>query len=154
MDKLINGLYDLEQRLLSQELGCSRGCRSIMLGTLMQDIKACSLHSPRPSTPFPSSSLSSAIESLRNFESPKYYSSTQDTPLEKHSGSWRLSSYPSSSKNPGQNIPSGWGFPLDQKDTPQLLVRHHCSLEDLISPLLQAAETEVKGLRLAQYLNL
>lgn len=151
MDELADGLYDLKRRLLSQELGCSPGCRSMLLGTLIQEMKARSLHSSRPSRPSFSSSLSLTLKSLREFRSPKYYSSAQDIPLGKHSGAWDIRPYPSSLQSDGQVGQSGWGFTLDKKDVPRVLVRHHCSLEDLIRPLLQAAETEVKGLKLADY---
>jgi hypothetical protein len=62
-----------------------------------------------------------------------------------------MSSYPFGLSRQGRNSQSGWGFPKDKTEPPQRLVHHHCSLRGLIDPLLQAAETDVEGLNLAQY---
>lgn len=41
---------------------------------------------------------------------------------------------------------------INRKEFPQELVCHTCSLESLIKPLWQTVETQVEGLKLAEYL--
>ncbi|KAG6990352.1 hypothetical protein FocnCong_v020262 [Fusarium oxysporum f. sp. conglutinans] len=149
--KLADGLYDVERKLLGQKLGCSPGCRAMLLGTLIQVMNEYDLYSPRPAKPFYSLSFKTITESMRKRQLPEYYSSVNESPIGNHSGTWNISLYPSRPNSQARNRQSGWGFPSDKTEAPQRLVQHHCSLRDIIDRLLQAAETEVKGLNLAEY---
>ncbi|KAH7196293.1 hypothetical protein BKA60DRAFT_547107 [Fusarium oxysporum] len=86
---LINRLDKLQDNLLEQKLGCSHGCRSMLLGTLLQEMKAAKLYPP-PERPFSSLTLDLVIKSLRDVQSPKYFSSVGDSPSGNHSGMWRF----------------------------------------------------------------
>ncbi|KAH6957581.1 hypothetical protein BKA56DRAFT_602046, partial [Ilyonectria sp. MPI-CAGE-AT-0026] len=51
MEKLVNGLFRLRDQLLDEKVGCNSGCRSVLLGALIQAMHANSLYSPRPLKP-------------------------------------------------------------------------------------------------------
>lgn len=89
-ENLIEGLYEVENQLLDQKLSCSFGCRAILLGTLIQNMKRYSLYSPRTGKSLPLRGIKSVIESLREAPSPMYYSSGEESLDGKHSGSWTL----------------------------------------------------------------
>jgi hypothetical protein len=147
----VDGLYDVKRKLLSKRLGCSPGCRAMMLGTLIELMNEYDVYSPRPAKPFYSLDLKTITESMRERQLPEYYSSAHDSPTGNHSGTWNILSYPSRLNSQGQNSQRGWGFSSNNTGAPQRLVQHHCSLRDHIDTLLQAAENEVKGLNLAEY---
>ncbi|KAF4458771.1 hypothetical protein FALBO_14481 [Fusarium albosuccineum] len=90
LENLMAGLYDLQRKILYNELGCSSGCRAMLLGALIQEMAADSLYPTRPSRPFSSLSVQSTIASLRKYQSRKYYSSQQEGDPEKHSGEWEM----------------------------------------------------------------
>ncbi|KAM5347253.1 hypothetical protein ACJ41O_010258 [Fusarium nematophilum] len=159
LEKLIGGLFDLEKRLLSQDLGCSFGCRAMLLGALLQGLTAASLYSPRPSSPFPDLSIGSTLKSLRSIKSPKYYCTERDSAEGKHSGTWRLEQ-PAPKKSGGggglgggfYNDPGYFTMPAELDGAPRQLVQHHCCLENLVTELASGAETAVVGLKLGEYL--
>ncbi|KAM0268795.1 hypothetical protein ACHAPA_004723 [Fusarium lateritium] len=105
---LIVDLDALEKDLLDGNLGCSRVCRSMILGDLLQATKGCGLY-PRPSAPFDALAVHQVIQSLKNTPSSTCFSSEQDSSTFKHSGQWRLSAQPSF---PGghQQAPTGGLF--------------------------------------------
>ncbi|RFN48808.1 hypothetical protein FIE12Z_6863 [Fusarium flagelliforme] len=90
---LIDGLVDIQSKLLSQKLGCSYGCRSMLLGSLMQAMNVAAIYPP-PSPPSPFLILGSVMFSLRSAHSPKYFSSETDGPSSQHSGKWTLTMWP------------------------------------------------------------
>ncbi|KAJ3542255.1 hypothetical protein NM208_g4198 [Fusarium decemcellulare] len=89
LNNLIGGLYRIEKQLLSKELGCSPGCRAMLLGALIQEMAANSLHSPRLSKPFGLLSVNTVVESLKKYHSPAYYGPEQEKCPGKHYGEWR-----------------------------------------------------------------
>ncbi|KAJ4115357.1 hypothetical protein NW768_011209 [Fusarium equiseti] len=90
---LIDGLIDVQSKLLSQKLGCSYGCRSMLLGSLMQAMNVAAVYPP-PSPPSSFLILGSVMFSLRSAHSPKYFSSDTDGPSSQHSGKWTLTMWP------------------------------------------------------------
>ncbi|PKK53187.1 hypothetical protein CI102_2648 [Trichoderma harzianum] len=66
-------LYHLEEQLLDESIGCNKGCRAMMLGTLSQGLRAASL-SPSPSPPYISLSIKPVLRQLKATESLDYYS--------------------------------------------------------------------------------
>ncbi|KAH7187727.1 hypothetical protein DER44DRAFT_816391 [Fusarium oxysporum] len=81
LQHLINRLGKLQNNLLEQKLGRSHGCRSMLLGALLQEMKAAKLYPP-PERPFSSLTLDLVIKSLRDVLSPKPSSppASQSTP--------------------------------------------------------------------------
>ncbi|RBR18145.1 uncharacterized protein FIESC28_06211 [Fusarium coffeatum] len=103
---LIDGLIDIQSKLLCQKLGCSYGCRSMLLGSLMQAMNAASIYPP-PAPPSPFLILGSVIFSLRSALSPKYFSSDTDGPSSQHSGKWTLTMWPEQKVQPtGEKAPA------------------------------------------------
>ncbi|KIL86231.1 hypothetical protein FAVG1_10628 [Fusarium avenaceum] len=240
LGNLGNALKSLENRLLEGQLGCNQGCTAMLLGALIQGMKAAGLYPPRVSPQFPFLTLDFVINSLRIAQSPTYFSAEKGSVAGKYSGSWTLSTRsntapptvsptppatgglfgqprppaaspipqaagglfgaqprppaasptspagglfgqprppPTASPTPpvtsglfgGQPRPkppttSGglFGTPsgnttssgptvVDQEQDPAYLVRHSCSVKDLLKPLLDAAEAEIQGLKLADY---
>ncbi|KAH6977812.1 hypothetical protein EDB82DRAFT_462767 [Fusarium venenatum] len=149
--KLVDGLYDIERKLLNQKLGCNPGCRAMLLGTLIQIMDEYDLYSPRPTKPFYSLDLKTITQSIGKFQLPDYYSPLNESPIGDYSGVWSISSYPSRLSSQGRSSQPGWGFSNSETEAPQRLVQHHCSLRGFIDTLLQTAETEAKGLGLAEY---
>ncbi|KAJ4009907.1 hypothetical protein NW752_009081 [Fusarium irregulare] len=96
---LTDGLIDIQSKLLSQKLGCSYGCRSMLLGSLMQAMNAASIYPP-PAPPSPFLILGSVMFSLRSALSPKYFSSDTDGPSSQHSGKWTLTMWPEQKAQP------------------------------------------------------
>ncbi|KAI6774804.1 hypothetical protein HG530_001562 [Fusarium avenaceum] len=152
---------------------------------LIQGMKAAGLYPPRVSPQFPFLTLDFVINSLRNAQSPTYFSAEKGCVAGKYSGSWTLSTRSNNAPLPtgfggfgdfgGQPRakPSttatsggfGGGFGaagftkanspdptvVDQEHDPAYLVRHSCSVKDLLKPLLDVAEAEIQGLKLAAY---
>nr|CEG05580.1 unnamed protein product [Fusarium clavum] len=98
---LIDGLIDIQTKLLGQKLGCSYGCRSMLLGSLMQAMNVAAIYPP-PSPPSPFLILGSVMFSLRSAHSPKYFSSETDGPSSQHSGKWTLTMWPEQGGNKAQ----------------------------------------------------
>ncbi|CVL07278.1 uncharacterized protein FMAN_15367 [Fusarium mangiferae] len=92
---LVGGLYQVHDDLLQRKLGCSEGCRALLLGSLLQVMTAAGLY-PRPESPFYSLRLNSIISSLRDMQPSIYYSSVTGGSAEKHSGTWLLHEQPTS----------------------------------------------------------
>ncbi|RKK65357.1 hypothetical protein BFJ69_g16360 [Fusarium oxysporum] len=63
--------------------------RADITRTLLQEMKAAKLYPP-PERPFSSLTLDLVIKSLRDVQSPKYFSSVGDSPSGNHSGMWRF----------------------------------------------------------------
>ncbi|EXK78039.1 hypothetical protein FOQG_17269 [Fusarium oxysporum f. sp. raphani 54005] len=99
---LVDGLYKIQDDLLHRKLGCSEGCRAMLLGSLLQVMRAVSLY-PRPESPFYSLRLDLIISSLRDMQSSMYYSSVAESPAGKHSGTWLLHDQPTSPPAPQSN---------------------------------------------------
>ncbi|KAF5674697.1 hypothetical protein FDENT_9953 [Fusarium denticulatum] len=99
---LVDGLYKVHDDLLQRKLGCSEGCRALLLGSLLQVMAATCLY-PRPESPFYSLRVDSIISSLRDMQPSMYYSSVTGSRTGKHSGTWllheELTSPPASQSN-------------------------------------------------------
>ncbi|KAH6956168.1 hypothetical protein DER45DRAFT_566253 [Fusarium avenaceum] len=185
LGNLGSALKSLENRLLEGQLGCNQGCTAMLLGALIQGMKAAGLYPPRVSPQFPFLTLDFVINSLRNAQSPTYFSAEEGSVAGKYSGSWTLSTRSNNAPlptgfggfggfggqpraNPSTTATSGGfgrgfgaaGFTkanspdptvVDQEHDPAYLVRHSCSVKDLLKPLLDVAEAEIQGLKLAAY---
>ncbi|CZR49573.1 uncharacterized protein FPRO_15932 [Fusarium proliferatum ET1] len=92
---LVDGLYKVHDDLLQRKLGCSGGCRALLLGSLLQVMTAAGLY-PRPESPFYSLRIDSIINFLRDMQPSIYYSSVTGGLAGKHSGSWLLAEHPAS----------------------------------------------------------
>ncbi|QGI88745.1 hypothetical protein CEK25_003701 [Fusarium fujikuroi] len=92
---LVDGLYKVHDDLLQRKLGCSEGCRALLLGSLLQVMTAAGLY-PRPESPFYSLRLDSIISSLRDMQPSIYDSSVTGGSAGKHSGTWLLHEHPTS----------------------------------------------------------
>ncbi|XEV05018.1 hypothetical protein FSHL1_010305 [Fusarium sambucinum] len=93
LQDLVHKLDKLQDDLLEGRLGCSQGCRAMLLGTLLQAMKASKLYPP-PEPPFSSLTLDSAIETLRNAQSPRYFGTFGECPAGKRSGLWHMQEQP------------------------------------------------------------
>ncbi|KAG4259292.1 hypothetical protein FPRO03_12968 [Fusarium proliferatum] len=99
---LVDGLYKVHDDLLQRKLGCSEGCRALLLGSFLQVMTAAGLY-PRPESPFYSLRLDSIISSLRDIQPSIYYSSVTGGLAGKHSGTWLLHEQPTSPPTPQSN---------------------------------------------------
>ncbi|KAF5622642.1 hypothetical protein F25303_12010 [Fusarium sp. NRRL 25303] len=110
---LVDGLYQVHDDLLQRKLGCSEGCRALLLGSLLQVMTAAGLY-PRPESPFYSLRLDSTISSLRDMQPSIYYSSVTEGLTGQHSGIWLLheqpTSPPASKSNTATTQPSSRPF--------------------------------------------
>ncbi|KAF4414898.1 het-d [Fusarium acutatum] len=73
LEDLIAQLNDVLNNLCSDRSCRVLACRLMMLGALTHEMKNTNLHSPRPARPFRNQSLSSALEAVRQFDSPSLY---------------------------------------------------------------------------------
>lgn len=105
---LLVDLDTLEKDLLDEKAGCSRVCRSMLLGDLIQATRGCGLY-PRPSAPFDSLAVHQVIHSLRNAPSSKCFSSIEDCVDSKHSDRWCRAVQSAASAGPQQGS-SGFLF--------------------------------------------
>ncbi|KAF4997968.1 hypothetical protein FGRMN_3488 [Fusarium graminum] len=224
LTNLVNSLTTLQERLLLGLLGCSQGCTSMLLGALLQGMKAAGLYPPpQPSMPS-TATLDFVINALRQTKSPIYFAPQELSVPGKYSGSWVLSARSNTPRPPaGSKAPSSGGLfgnqspppvnaptskpavglfgiqppppvtalPVkppgglfgdmparatstppangglfgsaspgatlfspavaDGESDPPHLVRHNCTLKDFLHPILDVAEAEIKGLKLASY---
>ncbi|CZR49491.1 uncharacterized protein FPRO_15851 [Fusarium proliferatum ET1] len=81
VEDLIAQLDDLLDNLCSGRSCRVLACRLMMIGALTQQMKNTNLHSPRPARPFHNQSLSSALETVRHFDSPSLYLPSEDNHL-------------------------------------------------------------------------
>ncbi|KAK7211834.1 hypothetical protein V2G26_019012 [Clonostachys chloroleuca] len=133
VQSLLEGLKQIQTKLLEKKLGCNFGCRAMLLGTLIQkmDIRPLGLFGHPP---LERQSISMIVRSLREDQPTIYYSPKEQSIAGKRSNEWSYSS--------GHN---------GTARIPQALVSHTCGLEKFIDPLLQTAEREAKGLQLVDY---
>ncbi len=141
-------LGGLEYKLQGQLIGCNKGCRAMMLGTLTQELKSISLW-PYPFKPYTSLSIDSTLKNLRAIESLDYYCAEPDysSQRKKISGLWILDTKPST-----RRYPASLGQRKEEK-APSRLTRHECRLEDHLSGIIDTTASQVKGLELAKYLG-
>ncbi|KAL7908201.1 hypothetical protein GGI35DRAFT_453605 [Trichoderma velutinum] len=142
---LVGLLQGLEEQLLSQSLGCNKGCRAMMLGTLSQGLRSNSLL-PFPLSPYISLTINSTLQKLRAIESPDYYCADNEGNNQTKSGIWTLE------KKPSPRRKQTWLGLLEEKP-PSKLVRHECRLEDHLNELIDTTNSEIEGLELAKYLT-
>lgn len=184
---LIADLAALEINLLNEKAGCSRVCRSMILGDLLQATKGGKLY-PRPSPPFSTLVLQQVFNSLRTAPSSNCFSSLEDSVDTKRSDQWCRAvlagpqqnsiGYPFSNGNASQpnaakqqqkphtghqcqstphihgSSTGSFGAAATEKNKlPQILVRHHCGLTELMAPIISKAEASTTGLDLPNYLG-
>ncbi|KAH7163499.1 hypothetical protein B0J13DRAFT_38090 [Dactylonectria estremocensis] len=151
LEQIINHIHDIMTKLCRKEAGCDFGCRSMMLGALIQEMNSALLFSPRPSKPFPGLSVRSTIESLQALDSPDYFCPGQKRPYSGHDESWDYCSgyKPSAYQTTKQKrIMKGENQTVD---IPRTLLHHTCSLGDLIAPKMDQLHRGIKGLELFAY---
>ncbi|EXL66348.1 hypothetical protein FOPG_17473 [Fusarium oxysporum f. sp. conglutinans race 2 54008] len=78
LEDLIAELNAVLDNLCSDRSCRVLACRLMMLGALTQQMKNTNWHSPRPARPFRNQSLSSALETVRRFDSPSLYLPSED----------------------------------------------------------------------------
>ncbi|KAL7919874.1 hypothetical protein ACQKWADRAFT_183306 [Trichoderma austrokoningii] len=140
---LLDSLRRLQSQLLEQSLGCSKGCRAMMYGTLSQGMKSSSLL-PLPLPPYASLNIDSALQQLRAIEGEDFYSPEKGNTIGKSSGTWKIHNKPL--------LRQENNFQMDDK-APHTLVRHNCRIEDHLKSLLKIAEGNIHGLLLSKYLD-
>ncbi|OBS20416.1 hypothetical protein FPOA_06786 [Fusarium poae] len=116
LQDLVQKLDKLQDDLLEGRLGCSDGCRAMLLGSLLQMMKASKLYPP-PEPPFSSLTLGWVIESLRYTQSPRYFGPFNDGPAGKHSGLWHMQVQPSAT--PAPPVKSSLSGPSSNQSHPQ-----------------------------------
>ncbi|KAH7171419.1 hypothetical protein EDB81DRAFT_778430 [Dactylonectria macrodidyma] len=155
LESLINHVHDLISRLCRKEIGCDYGCRSIMLGALLQGLSSGMMYSPRPSKPFLGLSVHSTLETLRSIESPDYFCADESHNRPRESWQYsedRYSDGPSTFKTrkPGSTIEGN----NKVSGIPRQLVYHSCSLKELLEPEVNNISRQGVGLSLEEYINL
>ncbi|KAG9498429.1 hypothetical protein J7337_009234 [Fusarium musae] len=86
---LVDGLENLQTKILADKVGCNEACRATLLGSLLQGMKKSGVY-PRPSSPFPKLSLDAVLASLANVQSPAYFGPQSQAPLLNYAGRWNL----------------------------------------------------------------
>ncbi|EWY87512.1 hypothetical protein FOYG_11704 [Fusarium oxysporum NRRL 32931] len=219
LQRLVDGLENLQTKILAGKVGCNEACRAMLLGSLLQGMKKSGVY-PRPSPPFPKLSPDAVLASLASVQSPAYFGPKSQGPVLNYSGKWNLETTPlvagglfgnrSDQSGPSQSPASGglfgnspapqstntpqdtrkfggipqppsspFGTPFSQnsnspretiglfgnkasssvvkpplvesEEQPATLVKHNCRLKVLIDPLINAAEKEITGLKLADF---
>jgi hypothetical protein len=89
LQRLVDGLENLQTKILADKVGCNEACRATLLGSLLQGMKKSGLY-PRPSPPFPKLSLDAVLASLANVQSPAYFGPQSQAPLLNYAGRWNL----------------------------------------------------------------
>ncbi|KAF3074411.1 hypothetical protein CFAM422_003437, partial [Trichoderma lentiforme] len=145
-ENLMRRLHDLADQLLGQSIGCNKGCRAMMLGTLCQGLRSSSLM-PFPSSSYLSLSISSTLQRLRATESFDYYCARQESTSQNESATWIRNHF-----TPQRLISGKWNEEMMQK-APLELVRDNCRLEHHLNRLLDSTNSEIQGLELAKYLG-
>ncbi|QPC69266.1 hypothetical protein HYE68_000018 [Fusarium pseudograminearum] len=134
--EFMDELADLQSKLLAQEAcPCTYGCRSMMLGTLIQGMNVACIWPP-PLPPFPSLSISSVIFLLRRIHPHTYFGPESGADASKFSGKWHRATS---------------SLPTQRQEEPPTLVRHHCCLMEYLNPILDAVEAEIEGLKLEEF---
>ncbi|KAK2469054.1 hypothetical protein H9L39_19322 [Fusarium oxysporum f. sp. albedinis] len=169
---LVDGLYKVHDDLLQRKLGCSEGCRALLLGSLLQVMTAACLY-PRPESPFYSLRLDSIISSLRDMQPSMYYSSPASPPASQFGTSTTprttgglFGTITAPQPTFAAAAPSGGLFgtravtqtsdpfssaPAKNEEAPKKLVQHSCSLKSFIDPLLLVAESKIQELKLDDF---
>ncbi|KAF5558002.1 integral membrane protein [Fusarium napiforme] len=89
LQRLVDGLDNLQTKILADKVGCNEACRATLLGSLLQGMKKSGVY-PRPSSPFPKLSLDDVLASLANVQSPAYFGPQSQAPLLNYAGRWNL----------------------------------------------------------------
>jgi hypothetical protein len=89
LQRLIDGLENLQTKILEAKVGCNEACRAMLLGSLLQGMKKSGIY-PRPSLPFPKLSIDVLLASLSNVQSPAYFGPQSQGPVINYSGRWNL----------------------------------------------------------------
>lgn len=135
-------LHDLECQLLDESIGCNKGCRAMLLGTLSQGLRSSSL-SPFPSSPYISLSINSILQKVKAIESLDYYCAEEHI-TGQTSGAWTFQARP---------IARGHWSGRNDEPVPSKLGRHKCRLEDHLNGLINTTDSGIEGLELAKYLG-
>lgn len=147
---LTSRLSELRDQLLHGAVGCNFGCRSVLLGSLMQALHKSGLNQPAPEADIATSSLMVAIANLRAAHSSSHFSSEKDSLESECSGVWTMEHSPSSKVFPKTKKSSGlFGAPVSDVEVPRRLVLHHCTLKRHLDPILEKVEAKIKGLELS-----
>ncbi|EWZ80298.1 hypothetical protein NW765_011590 [Fusarium oxysporum] len=89
LQRLVDGLENLQTKILAGKVGCNEACRAMLLGSLLQGMKKSGVY-PRPSPPFPKLSPDAVLASLANVQSPAYFGPQSQGRLLNYSGRWNL----------------------------------------------------------------
>ncbi|KLO87928.1 uncharacterized protein LW93_5094 [Fusarium fujikuroi] len=89
LQRLLDGLENLQTKILADKVGCNEACRAMLLGSLLQGMKKSRIY-PCPPAPFPNLSLDAVLASLANVQSPAYFGPQSQGPLLNYSGRWNL----------------------------------------------------------------
>jgi hypothetical protein len=119
----------------------------MLLGALLQEMKAVELYPP-PERPFSSLTLDLIIKSLRDVQSPKYFSPVGDSPAGNHSGMWRFFKQPFSPPA-FQTTPSPSFLALHNQAGPQSNAAHRGAPAEVFDgstvPQTNAASGDASG---------
>ncbi|KAL5598189.1 hypothetical protein FOBRF1_011982 [Fusarium oxysporum] len=89
LQRLLDGLENLQTKILAGKVGCNEACRAMLLGSLLQGMKNSGIY-PRPSSPFPKLSPGAVLASLAIVQSPAFFGPENQGPLFNYSGRWNL----------------------------------------------------------------
>ncbi|KAF5622289.1 integral membrane protein [Fusarium sp. NRRL 52700] len=89
LQRLVDGLENLQTKILTDKAGCNEACRAMLLGSLLQGMKKSGVY-PLPSSPFPKLSLDAVLASLANLQSPAYFGPQSQGTILNYSGRWNL----------------------------------------------------------------
>lgn len=148
LEELINQLHNQVDRLRDGRTCVASGCSSMLLGVLIQEMSANDLFSPRPSKPFPDTSLSPILEAIRSFQSPTFYLPAEECYYDDESEVWELEipSHSSTRKKKRRTVFED----LEYVSTPEpkRVAVHRCSLQGLLHPELESLQDKIEGLKL------
>ncbi|KAH6981319.1 hypothetical protein BKA56DRAFT_673725 [Ilyonectria sp. MPI-CAGE-AT-0026] len=132
VDKVVSALYSEVDRLCDDKPRCARGCRPLLLGSLIGDMKRAKLFSPRPSRPFDELGLDTLLMKVRGFQSARIYSTSSKYDRRRYE------------QTPYARRP---------EMIPEPLRDHSCILDQEVESTCMAIASGIQGLELASFVN-
>ncbi|UPK97252.1 hypothetical protein LCI18_008187 [Fusarium solani-melongenae] len=148
LEELINQLHNQVDRLRDGRTCVASGCSSMLLGALIREMSANDLFSPRPSKPFPDTSLSPILETIRSFQSPTFCLPEEECFYDDESKVWELEILSHSSTWKKKRRTAFKNIEYVSTPKPKRVAVHRCSLQGLLHPELKSLQGKIEGLEL------
>lgn len=148
MRKSLDVIHRAVDALQDDELSCSQGCDTFVLGALIKNLRRVSLTWPRPSRPFPGVSFAQVLESVNHAQEQV----AQFVPGLSLNGSG-INQLSRKRKSPNAKPGQGALTPDSSPEARALVDVHDCDARRNLAEKLGELEVEVDGLELESKLG-